>query len=112
MGTDLHLQPTEGKLITNKSATNPVRGVRVVSATKDTEFSSSFIDLHYAYGGGSGGTLGISFDDIDMVVDALLEHQAARKGRLEQALTIGEAEKRRLKYRAAFMDRKERRKKS
>lgn len=106
MGTDLHLQPTEGKLITRGSGVNPVREVRVVSATKDTKFSSTFVDLHYAYGGGSGGQLSISFDDIDMVIDALLEHQAARAGRLEKAITIGEAEKRREKFRRAFMERR------
>ena len=109
MSTGLHLEPTEGKLITKSTGTSPVRDVRVVSHTKNSSFSSSFIDLQYYYGGGSLAQLSISFDDIDMVVDALLEHQAARQGRLEKAVTIGEGEARREKYRRKFMERRRKR---
>lgn len=105
MGTNLILQPTDGRLVTEMQAPNPVRKVRVASETRDADFSSIFIDLHYAYGGG-GDHVRIAFDDIDMVVDALLEHQAARTRRLEQAVTIGEGQRRREKLRQRFMERR------
>lgn len=107
MGTDLHLQPTEGKLVTKSKASNPIRAVEVVSKTKDKDFSGYFVQLAYSYGTHDcRAFLDISFNDIDMVVDALLEHQAARKGRLLQGVTIGEVEERHAKYRAAFMERR------
>ncbi|WNN94115.1 hypothetical protein SEA_FREGLEY_90 [Microbacterium phage Fregley] len=106
MSTNLRLQPTVGALITEISGSNPIRQAKVISETKDAEFHTSFVKLRYSYGGGGSGEVTISFDDIDMVVDALLEHQAARKGRLEEAATIGEVKKRREKYRAKFEERR------
>ncbi|QJD53311.1 hypothetical protein SEA_TEMPO_90 [Microbacterium phage Tempo] len=106
MSTNLHLQPTVGALITETTDSNPIRKVKVTSETRDADFHSSFVKLHYAYGGGGTESMQVSFDDIDMVVDALLEHQAARKGRLEEAATIGEVKKRREKYRAKFEERR------
>lgn len=105
MGTNLILQPTDGKLVTEVAASSPVRKVRVSSDTKDAEFKSDFIELSYSYGARSEH-LGMSFVDIDMVVDALLEHQAARKGRIEQAITIEEGQRRREKLRQRFMERR------
>jgi len=106
MSTELSLEPTVGKLVTKMSAVSPVRSVKVTSQTKNESFPSSFIDVQYAYGGGNPGVLGISFEDIDMVIDALLEHQAARQGRLDEPITIGEAAEKREELRIAFMKRR------
>ncbi len=110
MGTDLVLQPTEGVLVTESKRANPQRGVKVTSKTRDAEFSEAFVDVSYTYGSGHG-SLALLFDDIDLMIDVLLEHQAAREGRLEQATTIAEAEARRDKFRARFMERQAKRKK-
>ena len=106
MSTDLQLQPTEGKLITQLSGVAPYRQVKITSQTRDEQFSSIFVGVNYSYAGGGIDTIEIAFTDIDMVVDALLEHQAAREGRLENAPTIGEAEVQRARLRREFMERR------
>ncbi|QUE25630.1 hypothetical protein SEA_SADLAD_84 [Microbacterium phage SadLad] len=107
MSTTLDLRPTEGTLTTKAQAVQPQRLVTVASETRDSTFPSNFATLSYAYAGGSGSSISILFTDIDMVVDALLEHQAARTNRLTEAITLDDITKRRNDLRAAFTARKE-----
>jgi len=106
MSTNLKLQPIIGMLVTRLDGVAPAREVVVTSATKDEAFSSDCIQVAHTYAHGKTGTITIPFDDIDMVVDALLEHQAAREGHQDDAILVGEVEVWRAKLRREFMERR------
>jgi hypothetical protein len=98
MSTSESIDKVTGKMVTTIDGFSPASFARVTSVTEDGALGSA-MEVAMKYGDNTRTLKLMDVREADRLVDALLEHVAARAGRLDPAITIGEIEARRNKLR-------------